>query len=57
MLGEGTPHLVLQNNWMILIMSDDWQLTVGGTNDLLTEWNDDCPGLVVTKSREVEWKC
>jgi hypothetical protein len=42
---------------MILIVSDDWQLTIIGTNELLTGWDDDCPGLVVTKAREAEWKC
>jgi hypothetical protein len=41
---------------MIHIVSDDWQLTVVGTNELLTGWDDDCPGLVAMKAREAEWK-
>jgi hypothetical protein len=27
-----------------------------GTDELLTGWDDDCPGLVVMKAREVEWQ-
>jgi hypothetical protein len=40
---------------MILIVSDDWQLAFMGSDELLTGWDDDCPGLVATKAREAEW--
>jgi hypothetical protein len=31
------------------------RLTVVGADELLTGWDDDCPGLVATKAREVVW--
>jgi hypothetical protein len=43
------------NVWMILIMSAwlTWVLMVA--NDMDTEWDDGCPGLVETLAREAEW--
>jgi hypothetical protein len=33
-----------------------WQLALVGTDELLTGWDDDCPGLVAIKAREAEWQ-
>jgi hypothetical protein len=41
---------------MILIVSDDVQLAFVGTDKLLIGWDDDCPGLVAMKVREVVWR-
>jgi hypothetical protein len=44
------------NAWMILIMSDGlvWVLIVA--DDIDTEWDDGCPGLIEILAREVEWE-
>jgi hypothetical protein len=42
--------------WIILIMSGCLAQTMVMADDVNTEWDDGCPGLVETLAREVEWK-
>jgi hypothetical protein len=44
------------NAWMILIISDCLMQVLIVANDIDTEWDDGCPGLVETLAREAEWE-
>jgi hypothetical protein len=41
---------------MILIMSDWLMQVMIMADDIDTEWDDSCPGLIETLAREAEWK-
>jgi hypothetical protein len=42
------------NVWIILIVSGCWMWAMVMADDVNTEWDDGCPGLVETLAREVE---